>query len=398
MKEATKLKRTFVESYILKRIEQNKNFLGVFIGETGCVFFDTKLYGNENSVGELYNSGKKYVTTVSLTKQNMPIRSTSEIVYSGEKECYEIELENGAKIIATEDHILFKRQQSKFVEERLKNLKVGDYLRFKDPKKLDYHWGRAKQRSQLKIVKNYNPKKLCTKCGTLFYIERSAGCKTKKYCAHCSIVEPVKADDEWYLWEQQVIKNFFEHRSKEFIMELLPNRSWNAILHAGLRLGIRRSMRIQTEWLIKKNITDNYAKYPRVKRKLSIKMKRFVSRHSKSYSTNMDKRNKVTDIEQKMKEILENYFNLIEGKDFFYNQHFKTKDTCKYPDFTIPKLKIIIECDGDYWHNLPGRSVYDKERDQLFSERGYKVLHFNDVQIIKNTKEVISCLAQELKV
>lgn len=57
-------------------------------------------------------------------------------------------------------------------------------------------------------------------------------------------------------------------------------------------------------------------------------------------------------------------------------------------DFLLPN-KIIIYCDGIYWHNLPGRKAKDLNQEFLLTFNGYKVFRFNDKEI-KNS--VIKCV------
>jgi very-short-patch-repair endonuclease/DNA-binding MarR family transcriptional regulator len=86
-------------------------------------------------------------------------------------------------------------------------------------------------------------------------------------------------------------------------------------------------------------------------------------------------------------------------------------------DFAIPILKIIIECDGDYWHANP--RIYSKEnftftqkkkvqidilKDKYLKEKGWLVLRFFELDIKNNLeecifkiKETINKRMQELK-
>jgi len=118
--------------YIKRRIANNKNFLCTITGPTGCISEDTKLYEQDKSVGELYREGKRFIDTISInkTKKGMgtyyPIKSKSEIIPSGKKEVYEIELENGKKVLASKDHKFFTLEYEGRKEKMLSELKVGD--------------------------------------------------------------------------------------------------------------------------------------------------------------------------------------------------------------------------------------------------------------------------------
>jgi very-short-patch-repair endonuclease len=43
-------------------------------------------------------------------------------------------------------------------------------------------------------------------------------------------------------------------------------------------------------------------------------------------------------------------------------------------DFFVKSKRLIIECDGTYWHSLPGRKENDARRDAYFQSRGFTVL------------------------
>ena len=49
-------------------------------------------------------------------------------------------------------------------------------------------------------------------------------------------------------------------------------------------------------------------------------------------------------------------------------------------DFLL-KNKKIIQCDGDYWHSLPGRKQRDNNQDFSLRFRGYKVLRLRGSDI-----------------
>ena len=47
-------------------------------------------------------------------------------------------------------------------------------------------------------------------------------------------------------------------------------------------------------------------------------------------------------------------------------------------DALITGARIVIECDGDYWHSLPGRPELDAKRQKYLQSRGYIVLRFSE--------------------
>jgi len=58
-------------------------------------------------------------------------------------------------------------------------------------------------------------------------------------------------------------------------------------------------------------------------------------------------------------------------------------------DFFIPENKIVIFCDGDYWHSLPEKIDKDKKQTQILKENGYHVYRFLGSEILS---DINSCL------
>jgi very-short-patch-repair endonuclease len=52
-------------------------------------------------------------------------------------------------------------------------------------------------------------------------------------------------------------------------------------------------------------------------------------------------------------------------------------------DILIPSMNLIIECDGDYWHNYPQGRDIDKIRTAELIQRGFKVLRLWEREIKK---------------
>jgi very-short-patch-repair endonuclease len=58
-------------------------------------------------------------------------------------------------------------------------------------------------------------------------------------------------------------------------------------------------------------------------------------------------------------------------------------------DFLLPG-KIIVQCDGDYWHNLPGRKVYDMKQDKKLMKKGYTIVRFTETEIKKSPENCLN--------
>ena len=130
-------------------------------------------------------------------------------------------------------------------------------------------------------------------------------------------------------------------------------------------------------WKGKKHSEETKQKISKAQkgRKLSEETKQKMSKAKiKSIRTGKSKIFKDTSIELKMEAYLKkNNINYIKQKYI--------KGT-GFVDFFLSDLDIIVECDGDYWHNLPGANIKDANRD--FSAKfnfGYETLRFWEHEI-----------------
>lgn len=64
-------------------------------------------------------------------------------------------------------------------------------------------------------------------------------------------------------------------------------------------------------------------------------------------------------------------------------------------DFYCSTAKLIIEADGG-GHFYEDKIEYDKERDEFLQGKGYKVLHFSNLDIDKKFYEVCSVIDREV--
>jgi very-short-patch-repair endonuclease len=99
--------------------------------------------------------------------------------------------------------------------------------------------------------------------------------------------------------------------------------------------------------------------------------------------------------------------NLQENNIVFEFQYQIGRFVC---DFAIPNLKIVIECDGDYWHSNPliynldsldNRQIkkleLDKRKDLYLLENGWEILRFYETDIKRDIKECISIIKKKIK-
>lgn len=58
-------------------------------------------------------------------------------------------------------------------------------------------------------------------------------------------------------------------------------------------------------------------------------------------------------------------------------------------DILIPDRMLVLECDGDYWHALPGRKESDTNRDAFLAGMGYKVVRLAERDIRKDANAAL---------
>lgn len=77
----------------------------------------------------------------------------------------------------------------------------------------------------------------------------------------------------------------------------------------------------------------------------------------------------ISSIEKKVKEQLDELnIKYIQQKQIIGN------NKIYYLDFYIPSLKLVIECNGDYWHSLPNRIQRDKDLKEFVESSGHKII------------------------
>ncbi len=98
-----------------------------------------------------------------------------------------------------------------------------------------------------------------------------------------------------------------------------------------------------------------------------------------------------TSIELKVKEMLDKL-------NIKYEHPYIFKDSLSC-DFAIPTLKLIIECDGCYWHSCPkhhpkARITNDKERDKYTTYFGWKTLRLWEHEINDDPEKCLNKIKQ----
>ena len=96
------------------------------------------------------------------------------------------------------------------------------------------------------------------------------------------------------------------------------------------------------------------------------------------------KKFKDTSIELKIEEELKE-------RDISYKKQFPLCKVARV-DFYLPDSKIVIQCDGDYWHNLINVKEKGIKQDKILFENGYKVYRFWEHEINKSPKDCIDTI------
>jgi very-short-patch-repair endonuclease len=58
--------------------------------------------------------------------------------------------------------------------------------------------------------------------------------------------------------------------------------------------------------------------------------------------------------------------------------------------------RVVIECDGEYYHSLPGRREHDRQRQRYLESRGYKVFRFPEAAIRADVRGCVQRVVEAL--
>jgi very-short-patch-repair endonuclease len=110
-----------------------------------------------------------------------------------------------------------------------------------------------------------------------------------------------------------------------------------------------------------------------------------IKNGGKYCSVTCRKRNRVfkeTSIELKIKKELN-------SRDIKYFKNYYLEDIVNV-DFFLPKYNLVIQCDGDYWHNKLEVKERDERQDKVLIENGYKVYRFWEHEINESVEKCIN--------
>lgn len=155
----------------------------------------------------------------------------------------------------------------------------------------------------------------------------------------------------------------------------------------------------------KETLKQTYIDKPEIKKQISDTLKKtylsepeIIERQKKSYKErfNAEERSnrarkavlKSRKNQKSPSSIEKKFAKELDRCNIFYIQQFVILERFKV-DFLIND-DIIVECDGDYWHNLSNIKEKDKIRDKILTENGYKVFRFWEHEINDNVSKCIN--------
>ena len=100
-------------------------------------------------------------------------------------------------------------------------------------------------------------------------------------------------------------------------------------------------------------------------------------------------RKTMTDGEQKL-------WSRLRGKQLEYYFRRQTPIGKYIVDFVCWKEKLVVEIDGSQHFTYAGKE-HDKIRDQFLKEQGFRILHYNSVEVLNNTDGIIDAIHNNLK-
>ena len=71
---------------------------------------------------------------------------------------------------------------------------------------------------------------------------------------------------------------------------------------------------------------------------------------------------------------------------------------CKleFDPFDIKIDGLIVECDGNYWHNFPDGTEKDHRKDTDFKDAGYNILRFWGSEIRENVEDCVNRIVEKM--
>lgn len=169
---------------------------------------------------------------------------------------------------------------------------------------------------------------------------------------------------------------------RKYALGLIRVNPWNA----GLTKETNDSLRKESEWL-KREYAEGRLVNQWKGRHHTLENRTLFSRNTARMHAEGRFRKENTDIERAMDVILV-LIGVPFKKQFLIDR--------VVADFAFPDLKLIIECDGGYWHTIPKTREKDIRRDCWLRGQGWSVLRFTDSEIKKSPELCQERIVSEL--
>lgn len=118
-------------------------------------------------------------------------------------------------------------------------------------------------------------------------------------------------------------------------------------------------------------------------------MKKLISYNRNLKSVSRQLRHRLTDAERKL-------WSKIRNKQIGGLQFYRQKPIENFiVDFFCPKANLVIEVDGGQHYEVKNEKQ-DKIRSDYLKRQGFKVLRFTNLDILKNTDNVIYKICQDI--
>ena len=79
--------------------------------------------------------------------------------------------------------------------------------------------------------------------------------------------------------------------------------------------------------------------------------------------------------------------HVLDKAGVYYIPEFLLSDM--HVDIYVPECRLVIECDGDYWHTRPGVRIADSKRDAVHKSSNRRVVRLWEVDIVKDAEKAL---------